>query len=109
MEQVCRDERGSRRGMCSGDARKPRAEWSRPAGEWNLCEITVDYANHRGSVRLNGTDIVTFPLDNEAWDAMVAQSKFKGWEGFGKFHTGKIGLQDHGDRVAYRNIKIKPL
>lgn len=81
----------------------------RPAGEWNLCEITVDYANHRGSVRLNGTEIVTFPLANEQWDTMVENSKFKGWKGFGESHIGMIGLQDHGDIVAFRNIKIKPL
>ncbi|NNK19772.1 MAG: DUF1080 domain-containing protein, partial [Flavobacteriaceae bacterium] len=48
-------------------------------------------------------------LDNQEWDAMVSASKFEGWPGFGKFHTGKIGLQDHGDVVAYRNIKIKKL
>lgn len=81
----------------------------RPAGEWNLCEITVDYSNHHGSVRLNGTEIVTFPLDNAQWDAMVENSKFKGWKGFGESHFGMIGLQDHGDIVAFRNIKIKPL
>ena len=81
----------------------------RPAGEWNLCEITVDYSSNQGSVRLNGTEIVTFPLGNEAWDAMVANSKFKGWKGFGESHIGMIGLQDHGDIVAFRNIKIKPL
>jgi hypothetical protein len=81
----------------------------RPAGEWNLCEITVDYESHRGSVRLNGTEIVTFPLANEAWDAMVENSKFRGWKGFGESDMGMIGLQDHGDVVAYRNIKIKPL
>ncbi|MBT8238053.1 MAG: DUF1080 domain-containing protein, partial [Croceitalea sp.] len=44
-----------------------------------------------------------------AWDAMVAKSKFADWEGFGKYQTGRIGLQDHGDIVAFRNIKIKEL
>ncbi len=87
----------------------PSADVTRPPGEWNQCEITVDYASGRGSVVLNGTEIVAFPLGDASWDAMVARSKFKDWEGFGKFHTGKIGLQDHGDGVAFRNIKIKPL
>ncbi len=87
----------------------PASDVTVPVGEWNKVEITVDYANQAGKVVLNGTEIVSFPLGNEAWDAMVAKSKFADWEGFGAFHTGKIGLQDHGDVVAYRNIKIKPL
>lgn len=87
----------------------PQSDVTKPAGEWNLCEITVDYEAEMGKVVLNGTEILSFPLGNEAWDAMVEASKFKGWEGFGKSRTGKIGLQDHGDIVAYRNIKIKSL
>ncbi len=87
----------------------PAAGVCKPAGQWNAMEITIDYANQRGSVALNGTEIVTFPLGNQAWDDMVASSKFAGWAGFGKYHTGKIGLQDHGDVVSYRNIKVKPL
>ncbi|WP_088340151.1 3-keto-disaccharide hydrolase [Robiginitalea sediminis] len=87
----------------------PSADVTKPVGEWNLMEITVNYAAQEGKVVLNGTEIVRFPLGNEAWDTMVAGSKFAGWEGFGKYPTGKIGLQDHGDVVAYRNIKLKPL
>lgn len=87
----------------------PETDVTKPVGEWNLCEITVDYKAKSGKVVLNGTEILSFPLGNEAWDAMVEKSKFNGWEGFGKFQTGKIGLQDHGDMVAYRNIKIKTL
>lgn len=91
------------------DMVEPSADVTVPVGEWNQVEITVDYANQSGKVVLNGTEIVNFPLGNEAWDSMVANSKFADWEGFGAFHTGKIGLQDHGDVVAYRNIKIKSL
>jgi hypothetical protein len=87
----------------------PSADHTRPAGQWNHCEITVDYDAGKGKVVMNGEEILTFPLGNAEWDAMVAGSKFNGWEGFGAFHTGKIGLQDHGDIVAYRNIKIRPL
>ena len=58
---------------------------------------------------LNGTEIVTFPLHGKAWEKLVANSKFKDWEGFGAFKTGRIGLQDHDDRVSFRNIKIKEL
>ena len=87
----------------------PSEDVTRPIGEWNTMVITVDYGKESGSVAMNGTELLTFPLGNAAWDTMVEQSKFKGWEGFGQFHEGKIGLQDHGDPVAFRNIKIKPL
>ncbi len=87
----------------------PSEDVTRPVGEWNTMEITIDYAGETGKVVMNGTELLTFPLGNDAWDAMVADSKFDGWEGFGQYHEGKIGLQDHGDRVAFRNIKIKPL
>ncbi len=87
----------------------PSRDVTQPAGQWNTCVITVDYENHKGKVNLNGVDIVTFPLDDPEWDAMVSKSKFADWPGFGKHHTGKIGLQDHGDVVAYRNIRIKKL
>ena len=78
-------------------------------GEWNTMVITVNHKDNMGNVILNGTEMVTFPVQGEEWDAMVADSKFAGWEGFGKFTTGKIGLQDHGNVVAFRNIKIKQL
>ncbi len=87
----------------------PSVKVVKPAGEWNTCVLTVNYDQHQGSVVLNGTEIASFPLDNAEWDAMVSKSKFATWKGFGKFHTGKIGLQDHGDVVAFRNIKIKEL
>lgn len=52
---------------------------------------------------------MSFPVHGEEWDKMVENSKFKGWEGFGKHHTGHIGLQNHGDKVWFKNIKIKTL
>lgn len=87
----------------------PSKDVTKPVGEWNSCIITVNHKTNKGSVELNGEEIVTFPVGNEEWNAMVTKSKFNGWEGFGKFTTGKIGVQDHGDGVAYRNIKIKEL
>ena len=58
---------------------------------------------------MNGQEVVTFPVSGEEWDAMVAKSKFADWEAFAKVKTGKIALQDHGNQVSYRNIKIKQL
>ena len=87
----------------------PSKDVTKPVGEWNTCVITVDHNSNSGSVNLNGEEIVTFPVANDAWNEMVSKSKFNGWEGFGKYTTGKIGVQDHHDIVAFRNIKIKKL
>lgn len=80
-----------------------------PAGEWNWCVIEVNHDTNLGKVRMNGKEVMTFPVHGEEWDKMVENSKFKGWEGFGKYRTGHIGLQDHSDKVWYKNIKIKEL
>jgi hypothetical protein len=87
----------------------PSEDVTKPIGEWNLMEITIDHKNNMGIVELNDAEIVNFPVGGPKWDEMVAKSKFANWEGFGKFITGKLALQDHGDRVAYKNIKIKEL
>jgi len=87
----------------------PSKDVVKPAGEWNTCVIKIDHKNNIGVVTLNGTEIENFPVQGPKWDAMVAKSKFATWEGFGKHKTGHIGLQDHGNKVWYRNIKIKEL
>lgn len=87
----------------------PAKDVTKPVGEWNTMVITVNHKENKGSVTLNGTETVSFPVANDEWDAMVAKSKFAGWDGFGKYTTGKIGLQDHHNVVSFRNIKIKEL
>ena len=87
----------------------PSEDVTKPVGEWNLCIIEVNHHTNLGKVTMNGTELYTFSLHGEAWDSMVANSKFKDWKGFAKHQTGHIGLQDHGDKVWYRNIKIKKL
>ncbi|MGB1448927.1 MAG: 3-keto-disaccharide hydrolase [Flavobacteriaceae bacterium] len=91
------------------DLVQPKADVCNPAGEWNHVLLTVDHNINEGNVVFNGTEIVRFPLSGDAWDELVNNSKFKGWKGFGEFKTGKIGLQDHDDKVSFRNIKIKVL
>jgi hypothetical protein len=80
-----------------------------PAGEWNLCVLEINHKTNQGIVSMNGTQVITFPVHGEKWNEMIKNSKFNGWEGFGVYKTGHIGLQDHSDKVWYRNIKIKEL
>ncbi|MEZ4810022.1 MAG: DUF1080 domain-containing protein [Allomuricauda sp.] len=87
----------------------PSEKTVKPFGEWNLVEIMVNHETNEGYVMQNGVKIVEFPVHGPEWDKMVANSKFAGWEGFGAYQTGKIGLQDHGNIVAFRNIEIKEL
>ncbi len=91
------------------DMVSPSKDVTKPIGEWNTMTISVNHKEQKGSVILNGIETVTFPLANEEWNAMVATSKFAEWDGFGDYTTGKIGLQDHDNKVWFRNIKIKQL
>jgi hypothetical protein len=79
----------------------------RPAGEWNAARIVVN--GHHVEHWLNGVKVVDAELGSPDWAARVRRSKFATMPGYGKNDTGYIGLQDHGDRVAYRNIRIRTL
>ena len=91
------------------DMVQPSQNVCKPAGEWNHVLISINYNTNKASVKLNDVEIVTFALTGADWDALVADSKFSDWDDFAKFKTGKIGLQDHGDGISYRNIKIREL
>jgi hypothetical protein len=82
-------------------------ETVKPALEWNHVEIIS--SNRNVEFYLNGTKVVTTTIGTEEWNKLVAGSKFQKWNDFGKFKAGRIGLQDHGDKVWYKNIKIKQL
>ena len=56
----------------------------------------------------HGEKVVEYEFASPAWTTMVAESKFKAWPSYGKASRGHIVLQDHGDHVEFRNIKIKP-
>jgi hypothetical protein len=87
----------------------PSKDVTKPVGEWNTMVLTINHKTNKGSVVLNGEEIVDFPVNNPEWGAMVAKSKFADWKEFGKYTTGKIGLQDHGNMVSFKDIKIKEL
>ena len=91
------------------DMVSPSKDVTRQVGEWNSCVITVNHKTNKGSVVLNGEEIVVFMVNDPDWSAMISKSKFANWKEFGRYTTGKIGLQDHNDIVAYRNIKIKDI
>ena len=79
----------------------------KPAGEWNAVRIVANNAHVEHW--LNGVKLVDAELWSPEWDRLVADSKFREWPTFGRAKRGHIALQDHGDWVAYRNIKIKVL
>ena len=79
----------------------------KPAGQWNHVRLLVN-GNHVEHW-LNGQKIVAYELGSPDWLALVAKSKFAEWPEYGKATEGFIGLQDHGNRVAFRNIKLRVL
>lgn len=82
-------------------------EAAKPIGDWNLSEIISNEG--KLEFRLNGTTILTTQLWDDNWKNLVAGSKFKVMPDFGTFKSGRFALQDHGDPVWFRNIKVKKL
>jgi hypothetical protein len=78
-----------------------------PAGEWNTARVLVN-GNHVEHW-LNGTKLLEYELGSDDWKARVAGSKFATMPRYGMAARGYIGLQDHGDRVEFRNIRIRSL
>jgi cytochrome c len=89
------------------DLIKCSKETVKPAGEWNQVKIISHKAHYQ--FWLNGRKVVEFTMHTPEWDALVAASKFKAMPDFGKATKGHIALQDHGDKVWFRNIKIREI
>ncbi|TWO34545.1 DUF1080 domain-containing protein [Seonamhaeicola sediminis] len=75
--------------------------------EWNRARIVVKGADVEHYI--NGILVVKYNRSGQQWKDQVAASKYKDWPNFGEAESGNILLQDHGDQVFYKNIKIKEL
>jgi hypothetical protein len=85
----------------------PSMDMTKPVGQFNHGRIVVDHG--RVQHWLNGMKVVEYDMNSADFKARVAASKFKRWPQFATGKTGAIALQNHGDAVWFKNIKIKVL
>lgn len=85
----------------------PSDDYTKPVGSFNHSRLIVkgDYVEHW----LNGHKVVSYTMGSDDFKAKVKASKFGKWPTFAAKRKGHIALQDHGDKVSFKNIKIKKL
>jgi 3-keto-disaccharide hydrolase len=85
----------------------PVKDVTKPVGEWNAVRLVVrgTHVEHW----MNGVKLLEYEIGSPDWEKRVKASKFATMPGYGRKPTGFIVLQDHGDLVSYRNIRIKKL
>jgi hypothetical protein len=84
------------------------ARFQRKVGDWNQARVVV-LPNNTVQHWLNGFKVLEYERKSNIFKALVARSKYANYEGFGSADKGHILLQDHGDTVFYKNIKIREL
>jgi hypothetical protein len=84
---------------------KAEADATKPVGEWNTLRVLI--TPEKSSVWMNGVHYYDFVKGSGEWNDLVAASKFSAFPNFGKPTKGHICLQDHGNVVSFRNIKVR--
>ncbi len=89
------------------DLYPPKKAMAKEVGKWNHAELIIK--GNKVEHWLNGVMVVKYELTSEDLKKRISKSKFAKYDAFLKAKKGHIGLQDHGEQVWYRNIKIKPM
>jgi hypothetical protein len=89
------------------DLHRPSRDATKPIGSWNETRLLAkgSHVEHW----MNGVKVVEYELWSDDWERLVKDSKFKDFPKYARARRGHIGLQDHGDWVAFRNIKLREL
>lgn len=98
---------GNRKSASLYDLIPAQPQNAKPFGQWNSAKVVADGSTIQHWQ--NGEKVVEYELWTNEWYEMIRNSKFLEHPEFGDAREGHIGLQDHGDRVSFRNIKIKRL
>lgn len=89
------------------DMKKSEKYAAKPVGEWNTAVIRKK--DGKLTFWLNGVQTIEVTMGSDEWKTLLDNSKFKTWKAFGQYPKGHIALQDHGDQVWYRSVKLRQL